>query len=185
MNVCIFASGNGTNFEALVKEKYHKINIKLLICDKKDAFVINRAIKYNIDYKIFILKDYQSKKDYELDILKTLKEYQIEKIILAGYMKIIGDTLLNYYPNDIINIHPALLPAFKGNNAIKDAYNYQVKVTGVTIHYVNKDIDGGKIIAQEAIYINDLTIEELEEEIHKVEHKLFVDTIRKLWDQND
>lgn len=182
MKVAVFASGNGSNFEALVKEKYNKIDICLLICDKKNAYVIERAKKYNIKTLVFTLKSYESKEAYEIDILNKLKEEKIDFILLAGYMKIIGHVLLDNYKDKIINIHPSLLPSFKGSNAIKDAYDYGVKVTGVTIHYVNNELDGGKIINQDVVYVKDLSLEDLENEIHKLEHKLYVKTVKDLLD---
>ena len=184
INLAIFASGNGSNFEAIAKAVANeeiKANIKVLICDKPKAYVIERAKKYNILTCVFSLKKYESKEKYEEAIVKVLKELNVDLICLAGYMKICGETLLNNYKNKIINIHPALLPAFKGAHAIIDAYNYGVKVYGVTIHYVNQEIDGGKIISQGVIDYNEGdTLEQIEEKIHKLEHKLYVQTINKL-----
>lgn len=184
MNIAVFASGNGSNFAAIaeaIKTGEIKANLKALIVDKSKAYVITRAKEYNIPCYVIELKNFNSKKEYEEKIVSILKPLNIDLICLAGYMKICDEVLLNNYPNKIINIHPALLPAFKGAHAILDAYNYGVKVTGVTIHYVNKEIDGGKIIAQEAITINDdENIETLEARIHEVEHKLYVKTINKL-----
>lgn len=184
MNIAVFASGNGSNFAAIaeaVKTGKIKASLKALIVDKPKAYVITRAKEYNIPCYVIELKNFNSKKEYEEKIVSILKPLNIDLICLAGYMKICDEVLLNNYPNKIINIHPALLPAFKGAHAILDAYNYGVKITGVTIHYVNKEIDGGKIIAQEAITINDdENIETLEARIHEVEHKLYVKTINKL-----
>lgn len=184
MNIAVFASGNGSNFAAIaeaVKTGKIKASLKALIVDKPKAYVISRAKEYNIPCYIVKLKDFNNKEEYEEKIVSILKPLNIDLICLAGYMKICDEVLLNNYPNKIINIHPALLPAFKGAHAILDAYNYGVKITGVTIHYVNKEIDGGKIIAQEAITINDdENIETLEARIHEVEHKLYVKTINKL-----
>lgn len=184
MRIAVFASGNGTNYEAIVraaKEKRLNAEVSLLICDKPKAYVIERAKKYNTPTFVFRLGKYDSKASYEEAILKVLKEYKIDLICLAGYMKFCGPTLLNAYPNKIINIHPALLPAFKGAHAILDAYNYGVKVYGVTIHYVSEEIDGGKIISQGVIdYKEGDSLEQIEEKIHQLEHILYVDTINKL-----
>lgn len=189
MNIAVFASGNGSNFAAIaeaVKTGKIKASLKALIVDKPKAYVITRAKEYNVPCYVIELKNFNSKKEYEEKIVSILKPLNIDLICLAGYMKICDEVLLNNYPNKIINIHPALLPAFKGAHAILDAYNYGVKVTGVTIHYVNKEIDGGKIIAQEAIMIaNEEKIEDLEARIHEVEHNLYVKTINKLLEDYD
>ena len=189
MNIAVFASGNGSNFAAIaeaVKTGKIKASLKALIVDKPKAYVITRAKEYNVPCYVIELKNFNSKKEYEEKIVSILKPLNIDLICLAGYMKICDEVLLNNYSNKIINIHPALLPAFKGAHAILDAYNYGVKVTGVTIHYVNKEIDGGKIIAQEAIMIADEEkIEDLEARIHEVEHNLYVKTINKLLEDYD
>ena len=98
-------------------------------------------------------------------------------------MKIVDKTLLDAYEGKIINIHPALLPSFKGAHGIKDAYEYGVKIMGVTIHYVNKEVDGGKIIAQDCFHLNGETLDEAEEKIHAIEHKLFPATLKKLLEE--
>lgn len=184
MNLAIFASGNGTNFEAIaeaIKEgKIQNAEIKILIVDHEDAYAIKRAESLHIPYKVFLLKNYPGKKEYEEDILSTLKENSIDLICLAGYMKIISDTLLSAYENKIINIHPALLPSFKGAHGIQDAFDYGCKVFGVTIHYVSKELDGGKIIAQRAFEYDGDNVEELEKKIHEVEHVLYPETINRL-----
>lgn len=183
-NICVFASGNGSNFEA-IQQACENGTIKdacvaLVIVDRAKAYVIERAKNHNVCYKYVNIKKFASREDYEKHIISILKEYNIDLICLAGYMKIITDELLNAYPNKIINIHPALLPSFKGAHGILDAFNYGCKVFGVTIHYVSKELDGGKIISQRAFeyYGNDL--EELETKIHEVEHVLYPETINKL-----
>lgn len=184
MNIAVFASGNGSNYEAIAKAinaRKIKANLAVLICDKPKAYVIERAKKYNTPTHIIKLKDFKNKEEYEKKIVEILKPLNIDLICLAGYMKICDKTLLEAYPNKIINIHPALLPAFKGAHAIADAYNYGVKVFGVTIHYVSPEIDGGKIISQGVIdYKETDNIEQVEEKIHALEHILYVDTINKL-----
>ena len=183
-NIAIFASGNGSNFEAIAKAVINKeIDAKLcfLFCDKKNAFALERAKKLGIKAYQFSLKDFNSKVEYEEEIVKLLDEYKIDFVFLAGYMKICGPTLLEKYENKIINIHPALLPSFKGAHGILDAYNYGVKVFGVTLHYVDGNVDTGKIIAQGIIdYVDGDTLEVVEEKIHKLEHKLYIKTIKEL-----
>lgn len=182
--IAIFASGSGTNFQAIVnsiKNKEIKAEIALLVCDNPNAFVIIRAKKENINTFVFNPKNYINKENYEKDIIKELKKHKIEFIALAGYMRIIGKNLLKEYNNKIINIHPSLLPAFKGKDAIKKAYEYGVKVTGVTIHYIDEGIDTGKIIAQEVIKISENeTLDEVEKRIHEIEHLLYPSVLKNI-----
>ena len=182
--LAVFASGSGSNFEtiqqAILDKKIEDAEIVLMVCDKPNAFVIERAKKHNIKSFVFSAKQYNNKVEYETEIVNLLDEMKIDLVCLAGYMKIVGETLLNRYEGKIINIHPALLPSFKGGHGILDAFNYGVKVFGVTIHYVNSGIDEGKIISQKAFEYYGKDIEELETMIHKVEHELYPRTINEL-----
>lgn len=182
--IAIFASGSGSNFQAIidaVNEGKLDSTIKLLVCDKAGAFAIERAKKENIPTFVFNPKDYESKESYEREILKRLRDYEVELVILAGYMRLIGDTLLREYEGHIVNIHPSLLPAFPGKDAIAQALNAKVKVSGVTIHYVDAGMDTGPIIAQKAIEISDNeTRESLQRKIHQIEHELYPVVIQEL-----
>lgn len=181
--IAIFASGSGTNFQALAKAcKDGVIDAEIALCvvDKPGAYVCQRAAELGIETLLFVAKDYASKQEYEEMILAKLKEKDIDLICLAGYMKIVGETLLKAYPERIINIHPSLLPAFPGVDAIGQAMAYGVKVYGVTIHYVDSTLDGGKIIAQAAIPYEGYDRDILEPMIHAQEHLLYVDTVSKL-----
>lgn len=182
--IAIFASGNGSNFEALAEAcKVGDIDacVVALVCDKPNAFVIQRAKKYpHIDIIVVDPQEYKTKSDYEAAIISRLKLHQINLICLAGYMRIVGKKLLSVYGDRIINIHPSLLPAFKGAHAIRDAFNYGVKVFGVTIHYVDETLDGGRIIAQAPVIYNGGDIDELEGFIHRTEHRLYIDTVKQL-----
>lgn len=183
-NIAIFASGNGTNFESLaraIETGFIPANLVLLVCNKKDAYVIERAKKRQIETLVVSLKASGSKEKYETIILEKLQSLKVDWIVLAGYMLFCGPTLLKAYPNRIINIHPALLPAFPGAHGIQDAYAYGVKVFGVTVHYVDAGVDTGKIIDQASFHSNpDATLEEIEAQIHAIEHELYPRTIRKL-----
>ena len=183
-NIIIFASGNGSNFEAIAQAIMDKkINAKIgyLVCNNPSAFVIERAKKFQIPTLIINQKDFNSKQEYEQYILNELGNIKIDFIVLAGYMLIIGNTLLALFPNKIINIHPSLLPAFKGKNAIKQAFDYGVKYTGVTTHYVDNGIDTGKIIAQRVLEItSDIDLNNLSEKIHNIEHDLYILTLQKI-----
>lgn len=183
-NIAIFASGSGTNFQAIVdavKAGNLKANIALLVCDRPEAYVLKRAENENIPSFSFRAKDYGSKKEYETAILEQLKEKEIDFIVLAGYMRLIGETLLQQFEGRIVNIHPSLLPAFPGKDAIGQALEAGVKVSGVTIHFVDEGMDTGPIIAQKAVQLDDdETRESLEEKIHGIEHELYPQVLQKL-----
>lgn len=178
--VAIFASGNGTNFDAIAEAKL-PIDIRLLVCDHHDAYVVQRAKRKGIDVLIEELHKGEKRSIREGRILEALKEQGVKVIILAGYMRIVGDTLLDAFPNKIINIHPALLPSFPGKQGILDAYNAGVNKTGVTIHFVDSGIDSGQIIAQEEVFRKEGdSLADLENRIHDVEHQLYPRTILQL-----
>ena len=178
--VAIFASGNGTNFDAIAEAEL-PIDIRLLVCDHHDAYVVQRAKIKGIDVLIEELHKVEKRSIREGRILEALKEQGVKVIILAGYMRIVGDTLLNAFPNKIINIHPALLPSFPGKQGILDAYNAGVNKTGVTIHFVDSGIDSGQIIAQEEVFRKEGdSLADLENRIHDVEHQLYPRTILQL-----
>lgn len=176
MRFAVFASGNGSNFEAIAKASQNGDIAGTLVCvfcDKKEAYVIERAKKYHIPYFVMEKKTSETKEEYEKNILMMLENEKIDLIILAGYMKIIGPTLLNVYKKRIINLHPSLLPKFPGNKSIKEAYESDDLETGVTIHLVDEGVDTGPIIYQESLLINrSLSLQEFEEKMHQLEHKV-------------
>ncbi|WP_102347878.1 phosphoribosylglycinamide formyltransferase [Bacillus sp. Marseille-P3661] len=182
--VAVFASGNGSNFQAIIdaiKVDELSCEVAMLICDRPDAKCINRAETADIPTFAFIPKEFERKADYEAEILAKLQPLDVDLIVLAGYMRLIGGTLLSAYEGRIINIHPSLLPAFPGKDAIGQAFQAKVKVTGVTIHYVDEGMDTGPIIAQETVTVDeDETYESLEVKIQKVEHRLYPSTLNKL-----
>lgn len=174
--IAIFASGSGTNFEALVRAcERGDVNgeVVLMVCDKAGAKVIERAQNHGVPTFVFCAKDYPDKASFEREICGRLESAGAELVCLAGYMRIVGETLLGRYGGRILNIHPALLPSFKGAHAIDDAFAFGVKVFGVTVHLIDNTIDGGTIVAQSAFeyYGNDR--DEVERRIHEVEHKLY------------
>ncbi len=189
MNIAVFASGNGSNFDNIVNQQRAKnlnYEVKLLICDKEQAYAIKRAEKLNIDCITVPYKNFSNKEQYELHILEILKSYKIQFIVLAGYMRLIGNTLLDNYQNKIINIHPSLLPSFKGKNAIEQAFQYGVKVTGVTVHYVDSGMDTGNIIDQTTVNIKEgYILTDLEKEIHKAEYDIYPRVLDKLFHKGE
>jgi len=175
--IAVFASGNGSNFQAIVDEIEREnlvTKIAVLVTDKPDCFAVKRAQNHNIPVFSFQPNQYTSKEEYEKIIAAFLIEKDVSLIVLAGYMRLIGEILLSAFPNRIINIHPALLPAFPGKNGIQQAYQYGVKIFGVTVHYVDAGVDTGKIIAQECYCASGTeTLQEIEQKIHEIEHRLY------------
>lgn len=182
MNIAVFCSGNGTNFQALVDEMKQgtlKAKIALMVCDNPRAFALERAKKEGIKTLLIERPRFASRDEFETEIIRHLEEKDIELICLAGFMRIVGPVLLRKYRNKILNIHPALLPAFKGAHGIKDALDYGVKVTGVTVHVVDEQMDHGPIILQRAVDVReDDTEESLSRRIHEVEHELYPQAVR-------
>lgn len=180
--LAVFASGNGTNFLALAEHfqtSTRGAEIAALVCDQPGAPVIAKAARFGVPAHVFNYRDYPTKKAAEQAILAALPP--VDLVVLAGFMRIIGPTLLAAFPRRIVNLHPALLPAFPGRTGIADAYAYGVKITGVTVHYVDAGIDTGEIIAQEPVRIlPGMTEPELEQAIHATEHRLLPATIEQL-----
>ncbi|MGG4447683.1 phosphoribosylglycinamide formyltransferase [Brevibacillus porteri] len=180
--LAIFASGSGSNFEAIVQAvqdgKLPGVEVALLVCDKPGAKVLERAERLGIDTFVFQPKEYADKAAFEQEIVAQLQKRDISLVVLAGYMRLVGDTLLSDYEGKIINLHPSLLPAFPGKDAIGQALAYGVKITGVTVHLVDAGLDTGPIIAQIPVAVQDAdTAETLAARIHAVEHELLVEVI--------
>jgi phosphoribosylglycinamide formyltransferase-1 len=184
--LAIFASGSGTNFEAIAAacaDGRLDAEVALMVCDKPGALVIERAQRFGIESFVFTPKSYASKADYEKEIVAMLQARNVDLICLAGYMRIVSDVLLTAYRGKIINIHPSLLPAFKGAHAVEDAVAYGVKVYGITVHFVDETLDGGKIIAQRAFNYDGNDPAEVHRLGQLIEHEIYVDTIKKLLDK--
>ena len=181
--LAVFASGTGTNFVAIAKACATGVidaRVALLVCDKPGAPVLDRARELGVETFAFSAKDYASKAHYEAEIVKRLDERQVDLVCLAGYMRIVGETLLHAYEGKILNIHPSLLPAFKGAHAVEQAVAYGVKVYGITVHYVDESLDGGRIIAQRAFPYEGNDPAEVHRIGQKIEHELYVETINKV-----
>lgn len=180
----VLVSGRGTNLQALIdasKDKDYPAEVVVVISNNPSAYAIERAKRENIPVFVIKREDYKNKKEYEESIKKILLEFKVDLIVLAGYMKIVGKTLLEAFPNKIINIHPSLLPSFPGLEAQKQALEYGVKISGCTVHFVDEGIDSGPIIGQIAVPVyDDDTPETLAERILKEEHKLLVESVKKI-----
>ncbi|MFD2368575.1 phosphoribosylglycinamide formyltransferase [Brevibacillus sp. GCM10020057] len=185
--LAIFASGSGSNFEAIVQAvqsgRLGGVEAALLVCDKPGAKVLERAARLGIEAFVFEPKAYPDKAAFETEIVAELQRRGVSLVVLAGYMRLVGDTLLSAYEGSIINLHPSLLPAFTGKDAIGQALAYGVKLTGVTVHFVDAGLDTGPIIAQIPVEVHeDDTAGSLAARIHEVEHGLLVQVIGWLAD---
>lgn len=188
MRIAVYASGNGSNFQAIaeaIASKQVDATICFLFCDNPKAYVIERAKKLGVPFKVFSPRNYENRAAYERELLNQLELHAVDLIVLAGYMRIIGPTLLRAYANRILNIHPSLLPSFPGKSSIQDAFDANEKETGVTVHFVDEGVDTGPIIAQEKVIIlPEDTLDSLEDRIHQVEHRLFPQVIQKVIENN-
>lgn len=183
-NIAVFASGSGSNYEAIqqaINDGAIDANVKLVVTDKPNAYVIERAKKFGVDVLALSPKDFDDKTAYETAILAELQKLGVEWLVLAGYMRLVGQTLLGAYPNHIINIHPSLLPSFPGKDAIGQAMDHGVKITGVTVHYVDEGMDTGRIIMQRAVDVVDGDRAATEHKIHAVEHILYPEVLKFLF----
>jgi len=177
----IFASGTGSNFDAIMSKDDLACDVVLLVCDKPGATVIEKANHTEVPTYVFEPKKYASKEAYEQKLVEKLREEKIDWIFLAGYMRIIGPTLLQAFEDRIINIHPSLLPKFPGKDAIGQAYSAGVKTTGVTVHYVDAGIDTGPIITQKEVpVLPEDTEDTLKQRIQRVEHSLYPEIVNQL-----
>ena len=161
INIAVLVSGGGTNLQALIDAQGKVLQhgkIKLVISSKPDVYALQRAKQASIDHCVIAKRDYVTQEEFSNALLQQLQSYQIDMIVLAGYLSILDETIIRAYPNRIINIHPSLIPSFcgKGYYGLKvheAALTYGVKVTGATVHIVNEIPDGGKILLQKAVDI--------------------------------
>ena len=183
MRIAVLASGSGTNLQAII-DKLHKnpdvdVEIAVVVSDNKNAFALERARREGIPAVFVDMKRFPSREAFDDEIDRVLESYGVELVVLAGYMKILQPKFVRKWRNRIMNIHPALLPSFPGTHAVRQALDYGVKVTGVTIHFVDEGVDTGPVIAQEPVRIlDDDTEETLLERIHSVEHRLYPEMIK-------
>lgn len=182
VKVAVLASGRGSNFKAIqkrIKAGRCDAEIKVLITNNPEAPAIRIAKKNNIPVEIINKDDFPDREKMDDRIKELLDRYGVDLVVLAGYMLLIkGKKLLEAYKNKIINIHPALLPAFPGATAQKDAFDYGVKVSGVTIHFVDESLDAGPIIHQQAVDISGCkSAEETAAKILKTEHKAYAKVV--------
>ena len=183
----IFVSGKGSNLEAIISASKSRVipsKVSAVIADR-NCDGINIAKKNNLPYKVINKKNYETKLEFEKKLIHETNKFEPKLIILAGFLHILSKNFLKYFPSKIINIHPSLLPSFKGLDTHKRAKDAGVLIHGCTVHYVSEKVDDGKIIAQGATNIlNDYSIEEIGKRILKIEHNLYPTAIAKLLKKN-
>ncbi len=182
--IVVMGSGNGSNFQAIaeyIRDKKLPIEIAAMVTDNPRAFIIERAKNLGIPTKVLDYKAIGDKELYNRMLLELLQELSPDLVVLAGYMRILPPEIVRAFDRRIVNIHPALLPSFPGLRGIEQAWTYGVKVTGVTVHFVDEGVDTGPIIDQVPVRIeeND-TIETLEAKIHEAEHELYPKVIARI-----
>lgn len=185
--IAVLFSGSGSNLEKIL-EKVHnktfskcKIEVVCCICNKKDAGGIEKAKKHGLDTILLEHQNFQDRESFDKELVDIVNNSGAELVVLAGFMRI----LTSYFTQNLkaINLHPSLLPLFKGAHAIEDSFNSPMKVGGITVHYVNEELDGGEIIAQECFKKErSMTLEIFEEKIHALEHELLPKTIVNILD---
>ena len=183
MKIAVLVSGSGTNLQTLIDTLHNdatsKIEIAVVISDRKKAYALTRAKQAGIPTQVVRAQDYESRILFDEAISILIDEYSVELIVLAGYMKLFQSPFVRKYRNRIINIHPSILPAFPGATPVVDSLTYGVKVTGVTVHFVDENVDTGPIIAQRVVPVYDTdTQESLHERIQVEEHDLYPKVIK-------
>ena len=179
--LAVLASGSGSNLEAIASAIANgklQAKIAIVIYNEPDAFAKQRAEKFGIPAILVNHRDYKSRKDLDRAIIDLLKQYNIDLVIMAGWMRIVTQVLIDAFPERILNIHPSLLPSFKGIQAIEQAFNYGVKITGCTVHLLSLEVDSGKILKQAAVPIlPDDNLETLQKRIQFQEHIIYPEAI--------
>lgn len=177
----VLISGSGTNLQAIIDriaDGTLDASIELVVSSRADAFGLLRAQAAGIQTLTMDKSFYDEDNTADRIIASEMRYRNVDYILMAGYMRMVHEPLLAAFENRIVNIHPALLPSFKGAHGIQDAYDYGVKVTGVTVHFADNRYDCGPIIAQRALAVQEgWTVDELEAEIHKIEHVLYPEVV--------
>jgi len=177
----VLASGSGSNLEAIalaIENGQLQAKIAVVIYNEPDAFAKLRADKFGIPAILVNHRDYKSRQALDRAIIDLLNQYNVDLVIMAGWMRIVTQVLIDAFPERILNIHPSLLPSFRGIHAIEQAFNYGVKITGCTVHLLSLEVDSGKILKQAAVPIlPDDTLEDLQKRIQVQEHIIYPEAI--------
>ncbi|AJC93252.1 phosphoribosylglycinamide formyltransferase 1 [Campylobacter subantarcticus LMG 24377] len=188
IKLAVLFSGNGGNLENILEKLHQKtfgentFEVVLCVCNKKEAYGIQRALKYGLNTKVIEHEKFTSREEFDAELVKTIKESQADLTVLVGFMRILSPVFTQEIK--AINLHPSLLPLFKGAHAIQESYESDMKVAGISIHWVNEELDGGKIIAQKAFEKGKLNFEDFEAKIHALEHELLPEAIVQIFENN-
>ena len=182
LKIGVLASGRGSNLQAIIDASENgKINadVVVVISDVPDAYALERAKKHGIPNFHIAPKGFNNKKEYEDAIVRKLKEHGVRLVLLAGYMRVVTGVLINAFGGNVMNIHPALLPSFKGLHAQRQALEYGVRFSGCTVHFVTEDVDGGPVITQAVVPVHDNDTEEtISARILEKEHIIYSEAVQ-------
>ena len=181
-NLAVLISGNGSNLQAII-DKFQKdelVNVSCVISNKKDAYGLVRAEKAKIDHYFIDNKNFSSREEFEQALINILNKYEPDLVVLAGFMRILSELFVNKYKNKLINIHPSLLPKYKGLDTHRKVLENQDEYHGVTVHFVDNTLDGGPILAQRRTLVETQDIKELEAKIHELEHEIYPEVIKDI-----
>ncbi|EKU92910.1 Phosphoribosylglycinamide formyltransferase [Alloiococcus otitis] len=183
MNIALFASGRGSNVQAILDQTqpdHVPVQAQCLVCNDPDAPAIDLAKDYSLPCLVLPSKGI-SRSDWEAEVLAYLSQYEIDYIVLAGFMRLLSPNFIDHFKDRILNIHPSLLPKYPGTKSIEEAYDNQEKETGVTIFYVDAGVDTGRIIDQRRVKLDpDWSLADLEDQIHRVEHEMYTQVLIQL-----
>lgn len=190
LKIGAIASGSGSNLEAIIKAckngiLKNKASVEILICNKAGAFCTERAKKHNIPYELIESEKYNHlpREEFDLKMIEVFKKYRCDLIVLVGYMRLVSGVFIEAFNGNVMNIHPALLPSFKGMHSHRDVLEYGVKVSGCTVHFVDDKSDHGPIIIQKCVPVYDTDTEgTLGARVLEWEHKIFSKAIQLFCD---
>lgn len=180
--IAVLISGNGSNLQAIIDNFREEVGIEIssVISNKADAYGLTRANREGIETHIVNHEDYSSREDFEKELIKILKKESPDLIVLAGFMRILSNLFISEYYGKLINIHPSLLPNYKGMDTHRRVLENDEEFHGVTVHYVDNSLDGGPICAQSKIKIDTKDQKRLEEQIHELEYELYPEVIKNI-----
>ena len=182
VKIAVLVSGNGSNFQAIVDAiesgRIPNAQIVCLISNKNDVYALQRAENHRIPHLVINHRDYADRRAYDTAVVHELQKRGVTLVVLAGFMRILSPVMIDSFPNAIMNIHPALLPAFPGLDAQQQALDYGVRYAGCTVHFVDSGTDTGPIIQQAVVpVLPDDTIDSLTQRIHGEEHRVYVEAV--------
>ena len=180
--VAVLISGNGSNLQAIIDEfqSNNNVDVCCVLSNKKEAYGLERASKADIDNYFIDHNQFLSREEFENNLIDTLDKYKPNLVVLAGFMRILSDVFVNKYAGKLINIHPSLLPKYKGLETHRKVLENNDQYHGVTVHFVDNTLDGGPICAQSSLRVETKDIKKLEDEIHKLEHSIYPEVINEI-----